>query len=293
MSIVAAMKFNDRIIVMSDTMISDPTGTADKIIPGGLKSIVINEWLTISYAGLSTQGIDVIRAINNLSDICTEAAIAMLIKASKAYEDELDFILCSHEESVRLIKISSGTTFEGSDTYWIGSQQAAMELSKIEVPKMEFNNLPEYISPKEILFTTAFSNYLRDGRCKGVGGAAINCLCSKYGHCYQIHAGAFSWDTIIIGQDDYEKRQELNKTGMYHYEYNVCSTSERGQAIVGFYLGQCNVGYLYDPLHSDDAIEIKNINLKDFSELVDYAGIVLARGKLHNKKMQPTANSAG
>jgi hypothetical protein len=287
MSIVAAMKLNDRIIVMSDTMISDPNGTANNIVPGRLKSVVINEWLTISYAGLSTQGIDVIKAINKLPDICTDAAVTILIDASKTYHDELDFILCSHEASARLIKISRGSTFEGADGYWIGSQQAAIELSKIEVPPMTFNDLPEYVSPREILFTTAFSNFLRDGRCKGVGGAAINCLCSKYGHCYQTNAGAFSWDTIIIGQDDYEKRQELNKTGTYHYEYNVCSTSVRGKAVVGFYLGQCNVGYLYDPLHSDDAMVIKNMNLEDFVELRDYAGTVLARGNLHKKMELP------
>lgn len=70
---------------------------------------------------------------------------------------------------------------------------------------------------------------------------------------------------------------------MYHYEYNVCSTSERGQAVIGLYLGQCNVGYLYDPLNSDDSMKIKNTNLTDFSELVNYAGMVLAKAKLNNK----------
>ena len=48
MTIVAAMKCGERICVMSDTMISDRGLARDNVIPGRLKTIVVNKWLTIS-----------------------------------------------------------------------------------------------------------------------------------------------------------------------------------------------------------------------------------------------------
>ena len=76
MTIVAAMKFDKRIVVMSDTMISDSNELRNNVIPGRLKSIVINNWLTISDAGLSTQAIDAVRKIYNSPNISTGLAIA-------------------------------------------------------------------------------------------------------------------------------------------------------------------------------------------------------------------------
>jgi hypothetical protein len=131
MTIVVAMKFDERIIVMSDTMISDPTDRADNIFPGRLKSIVINKWLTISYAGLSDQAIHIIRGIKKLSNISTELVVNILVEASRKHGDDLDFILCSHENAARLIKISNGEIFEGAEFLWIGNRQAVSELSKL------------------------------------------------------------------------------------------------------------------------------------------------------------------
>ncbi len=132
-----------------------------------------------------------------------------------------------------------------------------------------------------MIFKNAFHDFMRTNHCEGVGGATIDCLCSPFGHCYNTHAGAFSWDTIILGKDDQVQREATNKTGMFHYEYNVCSTSARGQAILGFYLRQSRIGFIYDPIHYDEAIKIVGHDMSEFSRLVDYAGETLAR-KSHN-----------
>ena len=63
MTIVVAKKLDERIVDMSDTMISDLNEPKNNVIPGRLKSMVINNWLTISYANLSIQAIDAIRKI--------------------------------------------------------------------------------------------------------------------------------------------------------------------------------------------------------------------------------------
>jgi len=82
---------------------------------------------------------------------------------------------------------------------------------------------------------------------------------------------------MIIGQVDPQARAELNKTGMYQFGYNVCSPSERGQAIVGLYFDQSGTGHLYDPMNHDDALKVSNTNLGDFSRLVSDAAIVVSR----------------
>jgi len=264
-------------------MISNSEGVSNNVFPGRLKSIVINKWLTVSYAGLSIQAIDAARRLNQTKNLSTDSTIDILREVTEKYYGELDFIICSHENGARLIKISNGTAFEGVDFYWIGNSQAVSDVTKAQVKRNPVKNLPDYITEDEIQFTNTFVNYMNNGPCQGVGGAVINSLCSEFGHCYQNHAGAFSWDTIIIGQDDYEKRQELNKTGMYYFEYSVTSSSERGEAIVGLYFAQSNTGYIYNPLIDDDAIKIPNIDLSNFSQLVNSGDIALLNSIISTK----------
>lgn len=268
MTIVAARRFGQRIIVLSDTMISDANARADNILPGRLKSIVLNKTLTVSYAGLSSQALDAIRAIHQNPNASVQSTIEFLTVTSKRFDGELDFLVCAHMESAKLLKISSGRTCEGADFYWIGNAQAVSELSQIEVQQAKIENLPDYLCEEEIHFTNRFQTYLREGRCAGVGGAVVNCLCSDCGHYYQDHANAFSWDEVIIGQDDYDQRQKTNKTGMYHFEYNIYSPEQRGQAIVGLFLGQSNVGFIHDPLHYNDAEKISGMNHAEFAKFV-------------------------
>lgn len=267
-TIVAARRFGQRIIVLSDTMISDANARADNILPGRVKSIVLTKTLTISYAGLSSQALDTIRAIHRNPPGSVQSVIEILAARSRQFAGELDFLVCSHERSAALYKISDGEIFDGADFYWVGNPQAVSELSQLEVQEPRSETLPNYLPEEEIHFTNRFMKYLREGRCRGVGGVVVNCLCSEYGHCYQNYGSAFSLDTITIGQDDWNQRQEINKAGMYHFEYNVYSAHERGQAVVGLYLAQSNVGFIHDPLNRDDAEKIVDIAHTEFAKLV-------------------------
>ena len=163
----------------------------------------------------------------------------------------------------------------------------------MSIPLRDFNNIPYDISTEEIVFTAAFIDYMKDNQCEGIGGAVIACLCSPYGHCYNMHASSFSWDKIILGQDDSVELEKVRKTGIRHFEYHVPSTSERGQAIVGFYLDQAKVGYIYDPIHYDEAVKVENTDLSSFSKLINDTGKLLSMNSRHNKKMQPTDECVG
>ena len=278
MTLVLARRFGQRIVVLSDTMISDRQSVTDNIFPGRLKSIVINKWLTVSYAGLSVQAMDVARSLKSASVLTTSTAVSALLEANQLHEGEIDFILCSHEAGARLIKISDGSVFEGAEFYWIGNANAALDFSGFRMEHPVATNLPDYFTQEESNFQSAFWHFLKEGVRHGVGGAAINCLCSEYGHCYQSHAGVFSWDTIVIGRDDPTAREQLNKTGMYTFGYNVCSPPTRGQAVLGLYFDQSRTGYLYQPLRADEATKVPNTSVSDFSEMVAHAAAAHVAG---------------
>ncbi len=280
MTIVLARKFDQRIIVLSDTMISDQEALGHNIFPGRLKSIVVNKWLTVSYAGLSVQAMDIIRSLRTISDLTTNDAVAILLRANEHHEDAIEFILCSHEEHSRLLKISASTASEGSDFYWIGSAEAATEISRSHAPGPAAAGRPDHVTQDELDFISTFWRFLNKGVSGCVGGAAVNCLCSPCGHCYQTHAGIFAWDTIVVGKDDPIAREAMNKTGMYQFGYNLCAPETRGVALVGLYFDQSATGYLYDPMNRDDAVKIRNTDVASFSRLVSDSAAVLAEGNL-------------
>ena len=280
MTIVAAKRCGDRIVVMSDTMISDSNLTRNNILPGRLKTVVVNKWLTISYAGLSTQAIDAVRTIYTNPGTTTETALKYLLEVSCRHRSKLDFLVCSHEFETRLCKISNGKLFEGAKTYWIGSSEAASELSRIKVSADGFDAPFGHISSEEVEFKNAFHDFMGHNNCEEIGGAIVDCLCSPKGHCYNSHAGVFSWEAITLGAEspgEQEERKRRNKTGISYYQYHVLSPSVRGQGIVGFYLSQARTGFIYDPLHYDEAMRVYSVGLKEFSDLIDYAGKALAR----------------
>lgn len=268
MTIVAAKRFGNRIIVLSDTMISDVGARADNIIPGRLKSIVLSKTLTVSYAGLSCQALDAIRVIYRSPPDSVRVVIEFLAAKTAEFTGELDFLVCTHTPCAELFKISNGRVYTGADFYWIGNSQAVSDLSQLEVRQQKIENRPEWLFEEEMHFSNKFMVYLRENRRHGVGGIVINCLCSDQGHCYQNYVSAFSWDEIIIDQFGCNRPQEAKETGMYHFECHVYSATKRGEAVVGLYLGQPGIGFIYDPLNHDEAKKIVNIAHSEFAALV-------------------------
>lgn len=271
MTLVVSKKFGARIVTMSDTMISDRSARAPNIIPGQLKSVVLNTWLTVSYSGLAIQGLDAIRELATVAHLSTDTALKKLLETSREFRGEIDFIICSHEQasSPRLIKISCGSVFEGALTYWIGNAPAAAALSLHKADAPAPDNLPHYLAAEELDFTGRFHAYMRGSADASVGGATVNCLGSEFGHCYQDHASSFRWDTITIpNNEDPQERVAKHRTGISSHEYHVYTASNRGVATVGLYLGQPGVGYIYDPLVLDDAVLFRAADQRAFRELL-------------------------
>lgn len=262
-----------RIVVLSDTQITNRGSARPNILPGRLKSIVIHERMTLSYAGLSTQALDVIRRLAR-APLPTNRTIDVLLAASQEHRGDVDFLLCSHEETEapRLIKISGDRVAEGADFYWIGNASSASEMSRLELPAFQYSRSESEFSKQETDFTWRFHEYLHSTKNPDVGGVMINCLCSPHGHCYQDRAGAMTWNAQLFPQDDEFERLAQHKTGASSFSYHLYSAQQRGVPVVGLYLEQPGVGYLYVPLEQDEALRL------DAGDQGQFRALVIAEG---------------
>lgn len=272
MTLVIAFRSMGRIVTLSDTMISDERLSRSRNrIPGRLKSIVLSRWLTVSYAGLSTQAIDAIRRLKTTYPLTTDSAIEYLRESSARVNGEVDFLLCSHEapDNPRLVKISGPQVSEGQDLYWIGNPGSACALAHLELTPAQGESRGEYFSVEERKFTRRFHHYLEQGTDTAVGGMVINCLASPYGHCYQDHFAAYVDSVTIPDPVESSLRQRMNNSGMNgYYKYAVMSSSERGLALVGTYFEQANIGYIHEPLVQDDPEKIEARDQSEFGDIV-------------------------
>jgi hypothetical protein len=275
MTLISALKMGARIVVMSDTAVSNRDAVRPNIIPGRLKSIILSTRMTVSYAGLSAPALDAIRYLHRNKVDDDEEAIAYLLSTCERFAGEIDFIFCSHHKSggSRLAKITSGGKSEGSTTYWIGSANAARTLSTLDVQVPHLEDAPDYQPQEERLFTRRFFEYLEKHADSNVGGVAVNCLCSSCGHCYQDHAGAALLKPIQIPDlVPPEVRLAEERTGMSRFAYHLYSAEDRGVAVVGYYLEQAKVGYLHIPLEHDDALKVEAEDQAEFRRIVSAAG---------------------
>lgn len=291
MSLVMARQFGNRICILSDTMVSDSNATRDDVIPGQLKTIVLNKKLTIAYSGLVNKSIHKIRKIrgNIQNGISLESILQDLCEFSIEENNEVDFIIASHITEPTLMKIANGNTYDGSDRYWIGNGEAATTVQKlIDNDTRPFDGLPVYVTSEEAKFKEAFHDVVSQRHITEVGGVAFYCLCSPKGHCYENHAMSVMWDTIPLdGTLDELARRKYERTGTAYYSFSLASADDSGLAVTGAFLPQNDIGYLYSPLDSDLDLEVERalgkprkyhpINLEEFNNEVQRYASRLAK----------------
>lgn len=272
MTLVAALRSMGRIVVMSDTMICDDgSHRPNNRIPGQLKSVVLNGWLTVSFSGLSIQAIDAIRQLSYCRGLTTTGAVRHLQETSRRFHGEIDFLVCSHEapSTPRLIRVSASHVSEGQDFYWIGNADSARRFARFELTPSSGEAGGEYFSVEESRFTRSFHEYVAQATDPYVGGAVINCLASAYGHCYQDHFGV-RLDRITIPDPlPPAQREQLHDAGMNgYYSYGVVTSPERGDALVGVYFEQAGIGYIYQPLERDHPEKIQASSQPEFQMII-------------------------
>lgn len=132
MTLVIARKFSERIVVVSDTMISDEHATKRDVIPGRLKSVVIGDYLSISYSGFADAAIPVIRDAQRLlrAKRGVDEILALLREHSR--QGRCDFIVVSHVTSPSMYKIWNGVISKDADVFWIGNSNTIRTVRQLE-----------------------------------------------------------------------------------------------------------------------------------------------------------------
>lgn len=274
MTFVVARKFGERIVILSDTMITHhPNQRKNDIIPGQLKGIVLNLDMSVAFCGNVVPALDAIReSKERLRQGGSWEDVIGILRAGSM--KDCDFILASHSGGASLIKIVGGSVSAPQDVHWLGNSSILARIQRQQAISDEgFENVlrsnPGLTDTRteEGTFTGSFCQLLLSDpmTAEDVGGFATNLLASPYGHCYQTTAGAYSPGPITIGGPDHGREQLPGD----RYAYNFISPNYRGVSIAGIFMDEARVGYIYDPLCCDEAIKVPNITLQAMHEIVN------------------------
>jgi hypothetical protein len=256
MTVAIARKFGERIIVISDTMTFNETSAPqNNIIPGQLKSIVINKALSVTYSGSVPRCLDAIRNAKILFDDkhCLEGVIALLRDvAVQNYSTEFgcEFMVTSHLPSARMCKIwKDGIVTEKLDQLWIGNQEVVNVINDREEAISADGY--EHVTGNEMRFRNAVAALWFQPAARshiGVGGFFITQLSSPLGHTYNSEGGVAWHDTTQFPPGVTPAQARDRKSGMTQYNYSIVAPTPRGVAVVGAYLPDAELGFIYCPL---------------------------------------------
>jgi hypothetical protein len=270
MTLVMARQWGDRIVMLSDTMISDRNAPRSDIIPGQLKVIVLTRKLSVAYAGRANKALHTIREARRAA--CQGADLPDVLEClcQATSSGDVDFLVASHHEDPVLCKIWSGERAIGANQYWIGDPSAIPAIQRA----MESQPIPEFgewgeDEKEEARLRSAFTEVIRESTFLGVGGFSFHLLGSPLGHCYQDDTGYFSWDTVKISEIDTPEYRRFQKTGTAHYQYNTIAPQQRGAGVTGAFLPQVERGFIYSPLQSDSVLRRSGVTLQDISSEVN------------------------
>lgn len=249
MSLVMAMQFGDRICILSDSMISDSASIDDEVIPGQLKTVVLNKELAVSYSGPADKAVGKIREIRQdlAKRVYFEEVLESLSEFTKNEGEGVDFILSSHISIPKLYKIAGGEIHYGLDMYWIGSQRAVSRvLNEVEKGEPVTGSLPRGMTPEEKRFREAFRKVVSGRNVPQAGGLVFDCIGSESGYYYNTDAGIHTGSGMSIGISfDYSPGTGYRRPGS---EMSLVSPNGKSLPLAGAYFEESHLGYIYSPL---------------------------------------------
>lgn len=103
-----------------------------------------------------------------------------------------------------------------------------------------------------------------------IGGVPVTLIASPYGHCFGSHAGAYVPGSITLGPngatDEDGRPFELMAQ---QYSYSFVAPAERGAPVLGLWIQEGGLAYLYDPVEHDEALRYHGVSLNDFRPIVE------------------------
>lgn len=290
MTIVYAKRFGSRVAICSDTKISAPRLTRNLSVPGHLKVVVLRENLTICIAGSYASGLHEIYKLFGLrSDVCLSDVVEHFCRLT--VDGATDYLVVSHEDphNPSIHKISSGRVASDIDEGYIGCDYEVIEDIEIRILRMGSIESIPHVSDDEIKFTDAFSAFMRDDRSSRfveIGGVPIRTLCSPFGHCYCDTAYFSAWDRICLSTDITDEQVYDQITGKTMFSVNLITPPIRGVPVLGLYLPQVSMGWIYDPMYSQNPHRTNSMQIGAFSRAVEHWALLRSKERFPVRPLQ-------
>lgn len=268
MTIVIAKKFGERILTLSDTADFDVRRSKPNLVPGILKSIILDMRTSISFAGATERSLDIIRKARRmlLEDSAIEDVLAQL--AESTLDGKCEFLISFHRNDAELRKVVNGKISDPLELSWIGDSAA---VDKTKSSKTTAFDLPDYISQDEMNFIRGFQAALQEHKMltDSAGGMPIVHLSSPFGHTYQdLHVSTLGGEITIGPAGISPLSQAARSEYQFDYTVVVVTPRERGAAVIGSFFSEAHVGYIYSPIEADEPEKLIDISLEELREVL-------------------------
>lgn len=248
MTVILAQRFDERIVIASDTMISDANTGRNSAMPGRLKAIIISDRLSVAYAGHSDPALYAIRRIPDL-----KGRVPCVLETLRAFTDlkdrDVDFIIAYHDPRAELRRVWNGQLSGPLRRACIGNCSILPQVLNRFTPT---GNAVTDAKNFSLAFINAFTNR-RVFTGTGVGGFPIILEARPEGHIYKGHTLNATWKPIEFkhGVTTYEDENDL-LTGEWSFRHDILVPKQSGLAVLAVEVPQAKVGFVYAPLVEDD-----------------------------------------
>lgn len=257
MTLVVARRFGLGVVIMADTMVTDPGEVVRGLRPGQLKIVPIADRVTVAFAGCLNQSLDLIRAARRdlQAGMTLRDVISNLERATE--DDECEFIVCAHTPDLLLIKLWKGRIASGLDQYTLGDAEPLNNLPDVSMYETEFK-FAEHVRFRVSM--VELFNEAGTSIAPTVGGFLVDRSCTPAAHEYLDHHAVVVWDTIDTRLGVTAEHAADRASGKTMFEQHCLLPAGVDAGVVGFYLPQPRVAFIYAPLVQDHAEVCRDVD---------------------------------
>ena len=260
MTLVVARIIENQIKILSDTKITDPSGTGQGLSNHILKAVIINPNLCICFAQTISKALRAIKEITIYGDSQNELDRVLMFFLEKHREgnNDPDFIIAALKPHPSLHRISQGEMISTPAT-WIGNKDAFEDYQKHYQYVSQLKELPEDIS---LCMEFAIRHLIDEAIYDDIGDFVIGVTSSPEGFSYINYTSGISAIRISpTGESDSISSQTAAMGGN---SYSVVTPRKVGIGAIGLHFYQGKFGAILYPTKNEKPIIYANVTMDQF-----------------------------
>jgi len=249
--------------LMADTMITRMDRVRNDILPGLLKIITVAEGLSVAFAGDADRARALILAARAgyLQDADIDGFIRRLGRETR--DGRCEFLVVATVDTPILVKLFDGRTAKGGNEYRLGD--SAPLKRRIDADRRYGTPGLSAAAKSRIAFLDLFNEYGVQ-LAKTVGGFGVVLDCRPGAHIFMDHAVSIPLDNADAAHIDLDVAEAA---GMTQYSAACIASRWPNAPVLGFYMPQIEVGWIYDPLSEPDPVQVRGGGAGDLQAEVE------------------------